>query len=67
MYIVNVEYLVSIVFVSICKKKNHVLFNHLEFICIAVNGIVKRKRGLKCCEIDGNIAGAGTLVSIGDF
>lgn len=69
MYIVNVAYLVNIVFVSICKKKIHVIFYHLEFICIAVNGTVKRKYGywLKNCKIDGNIARAGTLVSISHF
>lgn len=65
MYIFNVAYLVNIVFVSICKKKNHVIF-YLECICTAVNDIVKRKYGdwLKYCKIDGNIARAGTLVSI---
>lgn len=68
MYIVNVAYLVNIVFVSICKKI-HVIFYHLEFICTAVNGTVKRKYGdwLKYCKIDGNIARAGTLVSISHF
>lgn len=68
MYIVNVAYPVNIVFVSICKK-NHVIFYHLECICTAVNGVVKRKYGdwLKYCNIDGNIARAGTLVSISRF
>lgn len=47
--------------------KNHVIFyHHLEFICTVVTGVVKRKYGgwLKYCKIDGNIARAGTLVSI---
>lgn len=43
-YIDNVAYLINIAFVTICKKKNHVIFYHLEFICTAeVSGIVKKK------------------------
>lgn len=69
MYIVNVAYLVNIVFVSICKKTNHVIFYHLECICTAVNGVVKRNYGdwLKYCKISGNIARAGPLVSVSHF
>ena len=60
----NVAYLLNIVLVSICKK-NHVLFYHLDFICIAVTGVVKRRYGnwLKYCKIGGNIARAGTLLN----
>lgn len=46
MYIDNIEHLASIVFVSICKKKNHVIFYHLELICTAVNDVVKNNVGI---------------------
>lgn len=45
LYIINVAYLVNIVFVSICKK-NHVIFYHLECICTAVNSVVKKYTGV---------------------